>query len=70
MTLKEQVGRNIKEARVRNGITREDLAATLKTSVTTIYRYESGKLNLSANVIERIARALNCEVKVLFEPCR
>lgn len=40
---KEEIGRAIREARLRKGLTREELAVALRCSYTSIHRWELGK---------------------------
>lgn len=66
--LPNTVGASIRDTRISKGMTPAQLATSLGVSRTTVVRYELGKQNLSLETIERIAKALDCEVVVLFQP--
>jgi transcriptional regulator with XRE-family HTH domain len=69
MTLKKQIGSAIKEERKRQGMTMRQLADRIGvTGINTISRYESGSLNLSADLIEKICSALDCSLEILLKP--
>lgn len=69
MTLKMQIGEAIKAERKRQGMTMRELAEKIGvTGTNTISRYESGQLNLSADLIEKISKALNCNIDIEFKP--
>ncbi|PID51044.1 MAG: UDP-N-acetylglucosamine 1-carboxyvinyltransferase [Propionibacteriales bacterium] len=53
------IGALIRNARKQQGLTQQDLADRLNTSQSAITRIESGKQNLSLDMINRIATALN-----------
>ncbi len=52
------VGRLIRDARKQRGLTQQQLAELLGTSQSAIHRIESGQQNLSLDMIDRIASAL------------
>ena len=52
------IGRLIRDARKQRGLTQNQLAAELGTSQSAIHRIESGQQNLSLEMINRIANAL------------
>lgn len=55
--------------RQRAGLTQKDLARRLKTSQQQISRLESPSYEgHSLSMLRRVARALNAEIKVVFEP--
>lgn len=68
MDFKKQIGAALKDARFRKGLTMLELANRLGIKGTnTISRYESGKLNLSADLIEKIATAIGEKPKIILE---
>jgi transcriptional regulator with XRE-family HTH domain len=56
---------NIEKMRIERGLTREQLAAKLDTTPTTIYRKERGDRQLRAEELEEYASALGCSPKDL-----
>lgn len=52
------IGRLIRDARKQRGLTQAQLAAQLATSQSAVHRIESGNQNLSLEMINRIATAL------------
>ncbi len=50
----------IKEARLRRELTREELAARLGVTGTTIYRWETGRRAVTGDDFEAVAAALDC----------
>lgn len=54
---------NLKIMRIRRGMTQIDLAKKIGKSSNTIYFYESGWSAPRTETLERIAKALECDVK-------
>lgn len=54
----QNIGRLIRDARKQRGLSQTQLAEVLKTSQSAIHRIESGNQNLSLDMINRIASAL------------
>ncbi|MFB9619220.1 helix-turn-helix domain-containing protein [Brooklawnia cerclae] len=52
------IGRLVRDARKQRGLTQHELASLLNTSQSAIHRIESGNQNLSLEMINRIANAL------------
>ena len=67
MENKEQVGINVKIARVRKSITIQELAKKAGMSVTTISRLERGIGNTRMFSLQKIADVLEVDVKSLIE---
>lgn len=64
----QSVGMNrIREIREAAGLTQDELAEKANTSQNTIYRLESGRMQLTQEWMERIARVLFCSPKDLIE---
>lgn len=57
-TLPASIGRLIRDARKQRGLTQIELASLLNTSQSAVHRIESGNQNLSLEMINRIATAL------------
>ncbi len=57
-TSPESIGRLVRDARKQRGLTQSELASLLSTSQSAIHRIESGNQNLSLEMINRIANAL------------
>jgi transcriptional regulator with XRE-family HTH domain len=54
------IGQRIKETRIQQGLSRDDLACKLGKNRTTIYRYENGDIeNLPLGILDSLADALN-----------
>lgn len=62
----QTIGENIKRHRKAIGLTQEALAEKLDIHHTTIGRIEIGSINVSVLKLEKIANALNVEVKDLL----
>ncbi len=54
----KNIGQSIADIRETKGITQTDLAKLLKTTQSAIARIESGKQNVSADMLRRISKAL------------
>ena len=55
-------------ARVRAGLTQEQLAERMHTSQSSSARLESGRSKPSTSTLEKIAAATNSKLRVMFEP--
>jgi transcriptional regulator with XRE-family HTH domain len=66
-TTKQLLGARIKELRKRRGISQEQLAESVDVDPKFISFIECGRSAPSLETIENIARALNMEIKELFE---
>ena len=60
-----QIGAALREARLTQGFTQDELARALGVNRTTIARYESGIRSLSISALLQVARALTVPVTVL-----
>ena len=58
LTTAASIGRLVRDARKQRGLTQHELASLLSTSQSAIHRIESGNQNLSLEMINRIAQAL------------
>jgi len=65
--LEYQIARAIVEARVKRGITQENLARTMKTKQSVISRVENAKTVPSLTFLKRLAHALNASLQVQFK---
>jgi len=54
-------------ARIKKRMTQKDIAQKLGTKQSAIARLESGSVNPSLELLQKIAQALNLKVKILFE---
>ena len=60
-----KIGRNVKEIRIKNGLTQKELAALLGTKQSSIARLENGNSGLpSDSFLKRIAEALNTSLTI------
>lgn len=66
--LVEEIGKKIKSARRRKGLTQSQLATRIGLSDhSSISKIEKGKLNPSLEIIESIANALQVNCVIVFE---
>ncbi|MBM4177621.1 helix-turn-helix transcriptional regulator [Candidatus Gribaldobacteria bacterium] len=54
------------KARLNKGISQKELAQKIGTHQSAISRFEVGNYNPSLNFLQKIARALNLNMKILF----
>lgn len=59
-----KIGSRIKEIRSSQGLTQQDLADRCGVTRTTISKIESGKFNLSIDLLNRILSPLNAEILI------
>lgn len=65
--LLKKFGLNVKIARLKKGLTQEQLAELMNIHLTYIARIETGKINMSLGKILELANALNIDInKLLF----
>lgn len=57
---------NLKEARLRSGISQKDLAENIGVAKSTYSLYESGKREPNVNTIKKIASSLNVSADTLL----
>ncbi len=58
--------RAVIEARMRKGVTQEELAEKIGTKQSVISRLESGRANPSVNFLKKLAQALNSHLEIKF----
>jgi transcriptional regulator with XRE-family HTH domain len=68
MDAKELFGWNLRKNRVARSITQEALSFEVRIDRAYLGRIERGKENITINVIERIAIALETPLNELFRP--
>lgn len=56
------------EARMRAGLTQEELAERMDTSQSAIARLEAGRTLPSGRTLERFAKATNTNLRINFDP--
>lgn len=66
-TTKELLGARIKELRRARGLSQDQLSEKVNIDPKHLSRIEVGKSYPSLNTLEKIAKALNVEIKDLFE---
>lgn len=66
MKITEQFGKRVKEIRQAKGVTQEELSAKAQLHRTYISSVELGKRNISLLNIEKLAKALGCDVSDFF----
>lgn len=67
MNIKEKFGQRIKEIRNQKNISQEDLSYKANIHRTYISSLELGKRNVSLINIEKLAKALNCDIVEFFK---
>lgn len=67
MDIKEKLGNRIRELRKEKNISQEDLASKAKLHRTYLSSVKRGLKNVSVENIEKIALALEVEIKDLFK---
>jgi len=67
MTLRKIIGTNIRNLREAKGWSQEKLSVRSKLSLNFIGSLERGKVNVSADSLERIAKSLEIEPYVLLK---
>lgn len=67
MDIKRRFGIRIKELRKQHGLSQEKLANMAEIDRTYLPTIEKGERNVSIEVVERLANALNVKVKDLFD---
>jgi len=61
------IGERIKELRVQKKLTQTDLAKLVKLTYIQIGRYEANKSNPSADVLQRLAHALDTKNELIMK---
>lgn len=59
-------GKRIKQLRLKLGLSQEELAERSGLHRTYISDIENGNRNVSINNVEKLAKALNSKIKILF----
>jgi HTH-type transcriptional regulator/antitoxin HipB len=62
-----KIGAMLKNARIEKGITQEQLAEKLNTKKTAISRIENHAEDIRLSTIEKFAKALGKELKIVIE---
>lgn len=65
-TLRELLGRNLREARLKAGLTQKELAAAASTTEAFVSQVENGARNVTLETMERLAGALGAAVPDLL----
>lgn len=65
--LKKLLGRRIQELRKANNLKQEELAEVINIATRNLSNIETGRCFPSPENIEKIAKALNCKIKDLFD---
>lgn len=56
------IGKNIRELRIKEKLTQDELAEKLFVTRQTVSNYETGKSRPDIDMLEKIAEVLNCEI--------
>jgi ribosome-binding protein aMBF1 (putative translation factor) len=62
------LARAVIDARVKAGLTQEQLAQRMATTQSVIARLESGRTRPSTQTLERLATATGTRLRITFEP--
>ena len=65
--MKEKIGRRVRDARIRKGISQEKLAELAGTSLTSISRLETGKIMVSLEKLTVLADVLDVGLEELLQ---
>lgn len=65
--LKKLLGRRIKELRKQRNIKQEELAEIINIATRNLSNIETGNTFPSPDNLEKLANALNCKIKDLFD---
>jgi transcriptional regulator with XRE-family HTH domain len=64
--LAKKVGENIRQTRKEKGYSQEGLALSAKLDRSYVGRIERGEANITLDILYQIARAMDCDAKVLL----
>ena len=67
MDFRAAVGQNVRRERERQGIAQDELAHRAEIHVTYLSGVENGRRNITLNVLERLARALEVSEAALVK---
>ena len=67
MDIKQKFGVKIKELRKQKGLSQEKLANLAEIDRTYLPTIEKGERNVSIEVVEKLAKALDVKIKDLFD---
>ena len=65
-----EMARELLTARLRAGLTQEQIAQRMGTTQSVIARLEAGKRMPSLRTVQRYAQATGCQAKLRLEPLR
>ncbi len=68
--LEFELARELIEARIKSGLSQEELAKRMKTSQSAIARLESGATLPSMRSLAKYAEATNSEIQIQLKPAR
>jgi len=66
--LDRRIGHNIRENRLRRGLTQATLGAVIGVSTQQVQKYEKGTNRISANHLYALALALRVPIQRMFQP--
>lgn len=61
------MGRNIRRVRERMGISRDDFARALGTTIEQVTQWETGQIDLDVDTLDRIVAVLEVKHRDLFD---
>jgi transcriptional regulator with XRE-family HTH domain len=67
MDIRRKFGKQVRKIRLDKGLSQEALAYNADLDRTYIPSIEKGERNVSITVIEKIAKALNVKISILFD---
>lgn len=64
MNNRTTIGLQIAEARKKRGLTQAQLAELVGVDRANIGKIETGKYNVSIDILSRVCNAMDCEIKI------
>ena len=65
--LRKAIASKLKIVRIENNDTMRSLSKKTKLSVSTIFRYEHGKYDMTIDIIAKILNCYNINIAIFFE---
>ena len=63
VSLSRSIGSNIKKLRVKQGLTKDELAQALFVTRQTVSNYETGRSNPDVDMLQRISEVLHTDIQ-------
>lgn len=66
MTIAQKIGQNLKNARKEKGLTQEEISCKLGILQPAYARYESGKVQLNYEMVQKVCELLDITPDILW----